>query len=48
MFKKAHVVKYMKTCTEINISFIPYEAQVNKFDLYFCHCTMHIQLMDDC
>lgn len=28
MFKKANVVKYMKACTEINISFIPYEEQV--------------------
>lgn len=28
MFKKSNVVKYMKACKEINVAFIPYEAQV--------------------
>lgn len=34
LLKNSKVVKFMKTCKEINIAFIPYEQQVN-FLIYF-------------
>lgn len=44
--KGKSVVKFMKTCKEINIAFIAYEKQVNYDFLYYFH--FHRFLGDFC
>lgn len=34
LLRKSPIVKFMKTCSEINIAFIPYEEQVMIFDFF--------------
>lgn len=35
LLRKSPIIKFMKTCSEINIAFIPYEEQVMIFDFFF-------------
>lgn len=43
--KRSNVVKFMKACKEINIAFIPYEAQVN-FPYFLLKFTLTLKLME--